>query len=85
MKNKGKIALKINNKIINTDGITLNEDEIGLLKKVLFKGKVSLCTTCKTKVCLANKETLTGAIHEGISTPEETIITSCANNRKKIL
>ncbi len=82
MKNKKKVAIKINNKIINTDGIKLSEEEIELLKKVFFNGEVSLCKTCKAKVCFANKEDLTGAIKEGMSSSIETIITDCPNYRK---
>lgn len=84
MNNKEKVAIKINHKIINTEDITLNTEEIELLKKVLFSHKTSLCPSCKAKVCLANKEDLTGAIFEGISSSREVIITDCANYRKSL-
>ena len=84
IENRGKIAIKINSKIINTDDITLSAEEIELLKKVLFSNKVSLCPSCKAKVCLANKENLTGAIFEGISSSNDALITDCANYRKSL-
>lgn len=80
MKNTDSTIIKINNKIIRTD-MQLNDEEIELLKKVLFGNKPSLCQTCTAKVCLAKKEELTGPIFEGFSAKNTNLVTKCANKR----
>ena len=79
MNNKKKAVMKLNRQTIDT---VVTQEQFEFLKKVLFRNKVSLCPTCVAKVCLANKEDLTGAIFEGISSENEVIVTDCPNYRK---
>lgn len=79
--NERRIIVKINNKIIESEDIILDNEEIELLKKVLFNNKINLCSSCSAKVCLANKAALTGPIFEGITSYNDSLITKCANYR----
>ena len=78
-----RVVIKINNKVIDSEDVTLNIEDIELLKKILFKNKIDQCQSCKAKVCLANKKRLTGPILEGMAVDNSYLVSECANHRQK--
>lgn len=81
LKKEEKVIIKINNKVIDSENMILSAEEIEKFKRILFKNKMHLCKTCCAKVCLANRNELTGPIFEGIVANNNYLITRCANYR----